>query len=162
MSVRVMAFRQGYCRIVAARRRSAVSLPHAKFFSSDPSLARDPSARASNACSSKASEKSNAFDLPQPKLSPTNWDIKHKASGEDFNVYSKTSSEVEKNEIAQRSSKLGNIDEHEANGAKKAEATEGGDQEYVIDETGKRRKRQPVEVEKGHFHEFTSINKNKG
>lgn len=41
--------------------------------------------------------------------------------------------------------------------------SKGDDQkDYVIDEYGKRRRRQRVEVEKGHFYEFTAVNKNKG
>lgn len=166
-----MALRNTCRRIVASNVRLAVSFSRLKSqVSTDPSPAQDPPAPGYDENTPDSGESSSAFDFPRPKLAPIDNTIRTKltngisvkdsvsSSAMGSSTTTEESSKGPRNEGEQETS---NLAERNSEPTKKEKRVDK-DEDYVVDELGKRRKRQLVEVEKGHFHEFAAVNQNKG
>lgn len=138
----------------------AVGVPGAVDADPGPATGTTPHAKPE-----KGEPSSSPFGFPLPKLVPIEKTILKRnknADGRDgaSGVVSEMPSEPQVDKTAEKGVREGEGGEEgkgDGDGERESDGTE-----YVIDKFGVKRKRQPVEVEKGHFHEFTAVNKNKG
>lgn len=162
-----MAHRQICRSLTATQGRSCAPVSHVKsFLSTDPSPAQASRGAADDP---NRNGSSSAFGLPRPKLAPAESIIRPKTSGQESygasSVFSglemhKGEEQVTKPTVSESEQKA-TVEKEQAR-AVDGESKDDDHEDYVLDEYGKRRRRQRMEVEKGHFHEITAVNKNKG